>query len=90
MGYLMPRNPRDYKDEYEKYGGTSIQKKRRAKRNAARYKLIREGKAKKGDGKDVAHKDNNPNNNKKSNLKNQKRNDNRSFPRNRRGGMRKR
>ena len=46
---------RDYKAEYEKYQGTSEQKKNRAKRNAARAKLAKAGKVKKGDGMDVAH-----------------------------------
>lgn len=46
---------RDYKREYKLYGGTEQQKKNRAMRNAARRKMIREGKAHKGDGKDVAH-----------------------------------
>lgn len=48
--------PRPYKKEYEQYQGTEEQKKNRAQRNAARRKAIREGKAAKGDGKDVAHK----------------------------------
>lgn len=39
------------------------------------------GKAKKGDGKDVHHKDGNPMNNKKSNLKLLIKNKNRSFAR---------
>ena len=46
---------RDYKREYEIYQGTEQQKKNRAMRNAARRKMIKAGKAKKGDGKDVAH-----------------------------------
>lgn len=46
---------RDYKKEYEDFGGTEEQKKRRAERNAARRKAIREGRAKKGDGKEVDH-----------------------------------
>ena len=47
--------PRPYKKEYEQYQGTEEQKKNRAVRNAARAKLMKEGKAHKGDGKDVAH-----------------------------------
>lgn len=47
--------PRPYKKEYEQYQGTPEQKKNRAARNAARAKLMQEGKAHKGDGKDVAH-----------------------------------
>ena len=46
---------RDYKAEYVKYQGTAEQKKNRAARNAARAKLMKAGKVKKGDGKDVAH-----------------------------------
>jgi hypothetical protein len=51
----MPRKVRDYRDEYLKYQGTPEQKKNRAARNAARAKLMKAGKVKKGDGKDVAH-----------------------------------
>lgn len=46
---------RDYKREYETYQGTEQQKKNRAARNAARAKMMKAGKVKKGDGKDVAH-----------------------------------
>jgi hypothetical protein len=47
--------PRDYKREYASYHGTEEQKKKRALRNKARRQAIREGKAAKGDGKDVHH-----------------------------------
>jgi hypothetical protein len=47
---------RNYKREYENYDGTAVVKKRRAERNAARNKLLKEGKVHKGDGKDVDHK----------------------------------
>lgn len=47
---------RNYKDEYANYHSKPEQKKNRAKRNAARKKLEREGRVKKGDGKDVDHK----------------------------------
>ena len=66
----------------KRYNAKPEQKKRRAKRNAARRKMIASGRAKKGDGKDVAHKDNNPNNNKTSNLSLQSKAKNRSFARN--------
>lgn len=46
---------RNYKREYEEYQGTEEQKKKRAQRNAARRKAMREGRVSKGDGKDVAH-----------------------------------
>lgn len=51
----MPRNPRDYKKE-RKYDSKPEVKARRAARNRARYKLMKEGKVSKGDGKDVDHK----------------------------------
>lgn len=74
---------RDYKSEYANYQGTEEQKKRRAKRNAARRKLQKEGKVHKGDGKDVDHKDSNPNNNSRSNLRVQTKHANRSYARTR-------
>ena len=46
---------RDYRAEYDKYQGKPDQIKNRAQRNAARAKLVKAGKAKKGDGKDVGH-----------------------------------
>lgn len=64
-----------------KYNSKPEQKKRRAKRNAARAKMMAAGKVRKGDGKDVAHKDNNPHNNSGSNLAVQSKAKNRSFPR---------
>ena len=47
--------PRPYKKEYDQYQGKPAQKKKRAASNAARRKLMREGKVHKGDGKDVDH-----------------------------------
>ena len=48
---------RDYKCEYQKYGGASKKgKKDRAARNQARKVAEREGKVKKGDGKEIDHK----------------------------------
>lgn len=46
---------RDYKKEYRDYQGTPEQKKRRAQRNAARRQAMREGRVRKGDGKEVDH-----------------------------------
>jgi len=58
---------RDYKEEY-KYHQTDAQKKRRAARNKARRTALAKGKVKKGDKKDVHHKDGNPRNNAPSNC----------------------
>lgn len=78
--------PRDYKSEYANYQGTDKQKKRRAKRNKVRRQALREGRVKLGDGKDIDHKDGNPNNNSRANLRVQDKSKNRSFPRNKSAG----
>lgn len=59
---------RDYKKEYREYHSKPKQKKRRAARNAARALMIKAGRVKKGDGKDVDHKNRNPLNNSRANL----------------------
>ena len=64
-----------------KYNSKPEQKKRRAARNTARRRMIKAGKASKGDGKDVMHKDGNPRNNNKSNLKVGSKSKNRSYAR---------
>ena len=69
-----------------KYNAKPEQKKRRAQRNAARRKMIAAGKARKGDGKDVAHKNGNPHDNRASNLTVQSKKKNRSFPRTKTAG----
>lgn len=47
---------RDYKKEYKNYHGKPKQRKERAARTAARELMIKKGRAKKGDGKDIDHK----------------------------------
>ena len=47
---------RNYRREYDNYQGKPEQLKNRAKRNAARAEMMKAGRAKKGDGKDVDHK----------------------------------
>ena len=64
-----------------KYNSKPEQVKRRTARNAARRKMIAAGKASKGDGRDVAHKNGNPMDNRPSNLKAVSKRENRSFPR---------
>ncbi len=59
---------RNYKRDYDKFQSSDKAKKDRASRNAARKKMEKGGKVKKGDGKDVAHKNSNPRDNRKSNL----------------------
>ena len=69
------------------YNSSPTQKKRRAQRNAARRKMEKAGKVKKGDGKDVDHKNMNTANNSTSNLRVQSKSTNRA--RNRGTGGRK-
>ena len=74
---------RNYRKEYDNYHSKPDQKKKRAQRNAARDMMEKDGKVKKGDGKDVGHKK--PlakgGSNKKSNLKVTSAAKNRSFKR---------
>jgi|688.fasta_scaffold89486_2 hypothetical protein len=63
------REKRNYRKEYDNYQGTTKQKKNRAKRNKVNRMMKRLGRIRKGDGKDVDHKDGNPNNNSMSNLR---------------------
>lgn len=51
-----------------KYNSSPLQKERRAQRNAARRKMEKEGKVRRGDGKDVDHKNMNTSNNSNKNL----------------------
>lgn len=74
--------PRPYKKEY--LNETAERKKARATRNAARRKLMKEGKVHKGDGKDVDHVRplSKGGSNGVGNLRVKKAKDNRSFARN--------
>ena len=84
----MPTGPNSMKNTearqraQAKYNAKPVQKKNRARRNAARAKLMKEGRVRKGDGKDVAHLDNNTKHNTDKNLAVQTKAKNRSFPRN--------
>lgn len=60
---------RNYKKEYRDFQGKPEQIKRRAERNTARSKMESAGRVRKGDGKDVDHRDRNTANNSKSNLR---------------------
>lgn len=77
------KKKRNYRKEYDNYQGKPEQIERRSSRNKARRKMEKAGVAKKGDGKDVAHRDNNPRNNSRSNLKMASKSANRSEPRRR-------
>lgn len=72
------RRQRNYKREYAQYHGKPEQIKRRAGRNAARRKMEKAGKVKKGDKKDVSHDNRDTTDNRSSNLTVKKRSSNRS------------
>lgn len=63
------KKPRDYKREYAATQGTAKGKKDRAARNAARALMVKAGRVRKGDGKEVDHVNFNPRNNSPSNLR---------------------
>ena len=72
---------RNYRKEYDNYQGKPEQRKRNDARKTARRKLTAAGKVRKGDGKDVDHKDGNPKNNSSKNLRVTTKKANRSFKR---------
>ena len=53
---ILEEYKRDYKMEYRNYHGKPKQKKERAARTRARELMIKKGRAKRGDGKDIDHK----------------------------------
>jgi len=77
---------RDYRSEYDNYQGSAAQIKRRASRNKARAAMVKAGKAHKGDGMDVEHRNGNPLDDKQSNYKMGTKRDNRSYPRTKKAG----
>jgi len=83
MPYKNPSD-RNYRAEYDNYQGKPEQIKKRAARNAARAKMAKAGKVKKGDGKDVDHAKalSKGGTNSTKNLRVKSASDNRSFPRN--------
>ena len=60
---------RNYPQEYEKYHKKKKQKKRRAQRNKTRRKLLKSGRVRKYDKKDIHHKDRNTKNISSKNLR---------------------
>lgn len=69
---------RNYAKEYRDYHGKPEQIAERSSRNKARRLMEKRGVVRKGDGRDVDHRDSNPLNNKPSNLRVQSKSKNRS------------
>tara|TARA_R100000315_G_C5197916_1_gene116027 strand:+ start:198 stop:428 length:231 start_codon:yes stop_codon:yes gene_type:complete len=65
----MAKKKRNYRREYDTYHAKPGQKKARASRNAARRKLKKTGAVRKGDGKEVDHKNGDPRDNRRKNLR---------------------
>jgi hypothetical protein len=84
----MTNGKRDYKKQ-QAYDGKPSVVKDRAKRNAARRELEKEGRVSKGDGKDVDHKKplSKGGSNSKGNLRVTSKTANRSFARKKNGAM---
>jgi len=66
---ILYMTARDYKKEYQDTHSKSKNKKDRAARNKARREMEKKGRVRKGDGKEVDHKNHNPRDNSKSNLR---------------------
>jgi len=69
---------RNYAKEYRDYHGKPEQIADRSSRNKARRVMEKRGVVRKGDGRDVDHRDSNPRNNSTSNLRVQSKSKNRS------------
>jgi hypothetical protein len=69
LGEALLTEKRNYRKEYDNYHSKPEQRKNRSKRVLARRLMMKLGKVRKGDGKDVDHKDGNPKNNGKHNLR---------------------
>lgn len=78
----MKDGKRDYRREYDKYHSRPEKRKQRSQNNKANRKMGTYGN---GDGKDVAHRDNNTKNNARPNLRLQSPSKNRAVPRTRKG-----
>ena len=79
-GSMTPalKEERNYRKEYDNYHSKPEQRANRSKRVLARRLMMKLGKVKKGDGKDVDHKDGNPQNNGKHNLRVRNKSENRA------------
>ncbi len=75
----MAKKKRNFRREYDLYHSKPKQKKRRAQRNKSRRIMMRKGKVRKGDGKDVDHKNHRTSDTSAKNLRVMSKHKNRSF-----------
>jgi hypothetical protein len=66
---MQPSSKRNYKEEYARWHSSPEDRKRRSSRNKARRKMIKWGKIRKGDPRDVDHVSGNPLSNSRKNLR---------------------
>ena len=64
-----PTSERNYRKEYDTYHKSAEQRKRRSQRTVARNKAIKAGKVKKGDGKELDHKNFDTSDNSEKNVR---------------------
>jgi hypothetical protein len=81
---------RNYKKEYKNYQGKPAQIRARSKRNQARRKMVKLGRVKKGDNREVDHRLGIKKGNSLKNLRVLSKHNNRSFARKRDGSVKKR
>jgi hypothetical protein len=74
----LEEKKRNYRKEYDNYHSKPEQRKNRSRRVLARRLMTKLGRVRKGDGKDVDHKDGNPQNNGKHNLRVRNKSENRA------------
>lgn len=79
--WQTPAEVKAHRKAQAKYQKSPTQVKKRENRNKARETMIREGKARRGDGKDVMHRNGNALDNRPSNWKLGSRHKNRSYAR---------
>jgi len=86
-GKKKKKKKRNYRKEYDEYHGTAEQRANRSKRVLARRKMKKKGLVRKGDGKDVDHKNGNPQDNSDKNLRVLPKSKNRSIKEDHGGGF---
>jgi len=80
---VKKKKKRNFRSEYLRYHAKPAQRRRNDARKKTRRAMVKTGAVRKGDGRDIHHKDGNPKNLKRSNLAVTSKRKNRSFKRTR-------